>query len=95
MAQSTELRKQYRGKNKGEEPLERPDERTKEKQEDGRHQPDNMMAHMLKTFTDSLPMDLDAITKDNPEAREALEKMWETVQRNPVPAGDNEEEDER
>jgi hypothetical protein len=98
MAQSTELRKRYWGKNKGEEPLEpleRPDERTKEKQEDGRHQPDNMMAHMLKTFTDSLPMDLDAITKDNPEAREALEKMWETVQRNPVPAGDNEEEDER
>jgi hypothetical protein len=103
-AQSTELRKRYWGKNKGEELLEWLGEKAKkkkekqekqEKQEDGKHQADNMMAHVLKTFTDSLPMDLDAIAKNNPEAQEALDRMWETVQRKPVPAGDDEEGDER
>ncbi len=94
-AQSTELRKRYWGKNKGEELLEWLDERAKEKKEDGKHQADNIMAHILKTFTDSLPMDLDAIAKNNPEAQEALDRMWETVQRKPVPAGDDEEEDQR
>lgn len=54
-----------------------------------------MMAEMLKTFTDALPMDLDAIAKKNPEAQKALDKMWEAVQRKPVaPAGDGEEEEE-
>ena len=97
-AQGTELRKRYWDENKGEEPPERPDEWTKEKQEeDGceRHQADNIMADMLKTFTDSLPIDLDAITKNSPEAQEALDRIWEMVQRKPVPASDDEGEDER
>jgi hypothetical protein len=94
-AQSAELRKRYWGKNKDEEPLEwLDDERTKEKQEDGRHPADNMMAHVLKTFVDSLPMDLDEITKNSPEAQEALGRIWEAAQRKPVPAGDDEEEDD-
>ncbi len=94
-AQSTELRKRYWGKNKEEQLVEWLAERSKEKQEDEKHQPDNMMAHMLKTFTDSLPMDLDAIAKTDPEAQAALDRMWETVQRKPVPAGGEEEGDQR
>ncbi len=90
--QGTELRKRYWGKNKGEELLEWLHERSKEKQEeDGKHQADNMMAHLLKIFMDSLPMDLDAMAKNNPEAQGALDRMWETVQRKPVPAGDDDD----
>lgn len=96
-AQSTELRKRYWGKNKNEEVLGWLEERAreKEKQGDGKREPDNMMGHILKTFTDSLPMDLDEIAKDNPEVQKALDNMWKMVQRKPAPAGDDEEEYER
>ena len=93
--QSTELRKRYWGKNKSEEVVEWLSERMEEKQEDGKGQADNMMAHVLKTFMDSVPVDLDAVAKNNPEAQAALDRMWEAVQRKPLAAGGDEEEDER
>ena len=94
-ALSTHLRRRYWGKNKAEEILEWMESRTEENQEDEKYQADNMMAYALKAFTESLPIDLNAIAKDNPVVQGALDNMRELVQRKPVPAGDGEEEDAR